>query len=93
MNFLILCLVTLLSPGEGVGIKLSIPLISLVEEHDATMQPHFDRSVFQNLNFPVFDEAENGQFPIFRFLGKKKLCCSNNHFHKELYQFGFRERK
>ena len=71
MNFLILCLVTLLSPGEGVGIKLSIPLISLVEEHDATMQPHFDRSVFQNLNFPVFDHTGNCKFHISRVLVKE----------------------
>ena len=39
--------------------------------HDATTQPHFDRCVIQNLNFPVFDETENCQFHIFRFLVKK----------------------
>ena len=33
---------------------------------------HFDRCVFQNLNFPVFDETENCQLHIFRFLVKKK---------------------
>ena len=37
----------------------------------ATMQPHFHWCVFQNLNFPVFDETENCQFNIFRFLVKK----------------------
>ena len=49
-----------------VGIKLSMPLICLVKEHDATMQPHFDPSVFRNLNFPVFDLTENCQLHIFR---------------------------
>ena len=39
------------------------------------LQPHFDRCVFQNLNFPVFDETENCQLHIFRFLVKK-----NTHF-------------
>ena len=33
------------------GIKLPMPLIGLMEELDATMQPRFDRSVFQNLFF------------------------------------------
>ena len=51
--------------------KLSMPLIGLEEEHNATMQPHFDRCVFQNLNFPVFDETEDCQFHILRFLVKK----------------------
>ena len=51
--------------------KLSMPLICLEEEHYATMQPHFDRCVFQNLNFPVFDETEDCQFHILRFLVKK----------------------
>ena len=50
--------------------KLSMPLICLVEEHDATMQPHFDPSVFQNLNFQVFSGKKN------------QLCCSKIHFHK-----------
>ena len=36
------------------------------------LQLHFDRCVFQNLNFPVFDETENCQLHIFRFLAKKK---------------------
>ena len=35
------------------------------------LQSHFDRCVFQNLNFPVFDETENCQLHIFRFLVKK----------------------
>ena len=42
------------SPIESgsVGIKLSMPLIWLVEKHDTIIQPHFDQCVFQNLNFP-----------------------------------------
>ena len=59
-----------------VGIKLSMRLIWLVEEHDATMQPHFDRCVFPNLNFPVFDETENCQFQVSGFL------CSGIYSHK-----------
>ena len=70
-GFLIPCLVTLLSPA---GERHKTFNAFLVEEHDATMQPcnhatmqpHFDRCGFQNLNFPVFDETENCQFHIFR---------------------------
>ena len=43
------------------------------------MQPPFNRCVFQNLNFPVFDVIENCQFQMFRFLVEKIT--------------GFRERK
>ena len=49
-----------------------------MEEHDATMQPHLDRCVIQNLNFPVFDETENCQFHIFRFLVKKITLLSTS---------------
>ena len=55
-------------PCKLIGTKQSV---YLREEHNATMQPRFDRCVFQNLNFPVFDETENCQFYIFRLLMKR----------------------
>ena len=63
-----------------VGIKFSMPLIWLVVEHDATMQPHFDPSVFRNLNFSVFDLTETISSPFSGFKGKKWLCCRKIHF-------------
>ena len=41
------------------------------------LQLHFDLCVFQNLNFSVFNETENCQLVIFRFLVEKK---NNNNF-------------
>ena len=73
---------TCMSRGHAnfkIGTKQSV---YIREEHDATMQPRFDRCVFQNLNFPVFDKTENCQFHIFRLLVKRQLSCSNIHFHK-----------
>ena len=66
--------------SERVGIKFSMPLIWLVEEHDTTMQPHFDRCVCQMLNFPVFDETDKCQFHIFRFLVKNNFVAVTSTF-------------
>ena len=43
------------------------------------MQPHFDRCIFQNLNFPV-DETEYFQFHIFRFLAKNNFVAVTSTF-------------
>ena len=63
----------------SVGIKLSMPLIWLMEEH-ATMQPHFHRFAIQNLTFPVFNETENCYFHIFRFLVKNNFVVATSTF-------------
>ena len=57
-----------------------MPLIWLVEEHDATMEPNYNRFVFQYLNFPVFEETENCQLHIFRFLDKNNFVAVTSTF-------------
>ena len=75
MAFLIPFVVTLFN--LAVWAKLSMPLIWLVEKHDATMQPHFNRSVFQNLNFSVFDHTDNCRFHIFHFVAVTSTFINN----------------
>ena len=99
MASLIPCLVTLSSPGGGGGGggHKTFNAFNLIG-WKSTMLPcnHiFDRCVFQNLNFPVFDETEYCQFHIFRFLVKNNFVavtstfinnCTISVFEKVIYK-------